>query len=111
MEQGSKEVKSGGKIVGNASFAVCETLEECIATHGESNCVKLINTQFATNTVNEIRRQATEGDKVRLKDAKKLLELVPSEKIPELIAAIDEGDMETVGRLIAEARSEEGEES
>jgi len=69
MQKGTNEVKSGGEVVGEASYDIFDALNEAVENLGEPECVKLINAQIRTNALNEVRSVATgKPSKARIKD-------------------------------------------
>lgn len=57
MKTGTSAVKSAKAIVGQVSFPVYDTLDEAVGAEGAETVLSLFNTQNATNTKNEFRKQ------------------------------------------------------
>jgi hypothetical protein len=60
MQQGSKEVKSQGKVVGTAEFPIYDTVDEAVAELGENTLLSYVNAQVKTTRANQLR-QAVSG--------------------------------------------------
>jgi len=105
METKTMEVRSGGQVVGTATYAECASVEEAIAHHGEAEVLSLLNGAAKTKAANDARRIATEGTKVSTKALKGLMSCVTDpQDLEQLADAITEGDMDMVAEIVNRAK-------
>lgn len=105
MKMRTNEVKSKSKVVGEAEYAVYDSVGEATEGIGESTVLALVNAQVRTNALNEVRAKATG------KPSKKALQMeaLASATVEELQAVA--GDVsklqELINRKVAVLEAEE----
>ena len=90
------EVKSKSEVVAKVETPVYDTLAEATSALGEEVCLKLVNTQNATNLKNKARAEATGAPSTRALQMEVLAGFTPLD--PEWQAAI--GDPSKIGALV-----------
>ena len=69
----TKEIKSGGKLLGTLDVEVFDTIDEAEDTLGEDECVKLINRGHAVKLMDNERRKLSGGGVKEYRDALRTL--------------------------------------
>lgn len=100
MKTERAEVKSQSKVVGTAEYPIYEAVQEALSDLGEEKVLALINAQVRTNTMNQVRAEATAKP-----SSKRLMSIAMSEITPEEFAQVA-GDPTAMNALI-ESKMEE----
>jgi len=80
MQEGSTPVRSGGKVVGTATFPIFETVEEAVADQGESIILGFINAQIKQTNAQRLRAAVT-GKPSKLDLQMQAFQAIPPEEI------------------------------
>ena len=100
MQTGTSEVKSKGKVVGEAKFPIFDSIEEAVQQLGEKDCVDLLNSQVKTNEQNTIRAEKT-GKPSKAAITQKAVLSITAEELQGCI-----GDQDKLSALIASKEAE-----
>ncbi|KKM28164.1 hypothetical protein LCGC14_1567380 [marine sediment metagenome] len=69
MQTGTHPVRSGGEVVGQASFTIYDSIEEAIENLGPAETTAKINAQLRTDALNAVRSEHTgKPTKIRIKE-------------------------------------------
>ena len=79
MKTGQTEVKSKGKIVGTAEFAIYEAVEEAKTELGDEQLLELLNNQVRTRALNAAREASREHVGKKMIRAKAFAAITPEE--------------------------------
>ena len=100
-----KKTKDGPtELLGSVEYPIYETVNEILALD-EAKVLDLVNTQEKTRIMNEFRRDALDDGSLKQRDLKKILDLVPNDRVADFNEVIRSGsDAEILAFMATLAR-------